>query len=125
MQEVRLRLALETANETTLCLEPWGDAYPIRPGAAVELVAVGPEGDSLELQVGDDHVTVWAWPGATVRAFQDGAELGPKDGRRPPVPTVPGQMTVRTFAESLFSGASTAQDARPTKRRAAKISTPP
>ena len=122
VQQVRLRLVLEGAPGTTLCLEPWGDAYHVGPGATVELVASGPGGDSLELQVGERQVSVWGWPGATVRAFVDGTELGVPDGGRPPVPAVPAETTVRAFVEKIFAGQPTAENPPETRRRAAKAS---
>jgi hypothetical protein len=73
----------------TLCLEPWGEIYTVGPGAAVEVVAHGPEGDRLEVEHGADQVTIYGWPGSTVSLFQDGVELGAGSGERGAVPGVP------------------------------------
>jgi hypothetical protein len=106
VQETRLRLTFDRASETTLCLEPWGDVHSIAPGDTVDVVASGPGGDSLELEIRDGQVTVWVWSGATVRAFVNGTELGPADAPRPPVPPVPVGTTARTLVNGLFGPAA-------------------
>jgi hypothetical protein len=70
-------------------LEPWGEEYTLAPGAVIEVAAVGPEGATLEVELADDHITVYGWPGSVVTLFQDGAELGAGGGKRTPVPPLP------------------------------------
>jgi hypothetical protein len=90
------------AVAVTFHLEPWGEEYPMPPGAAFQVVARGPEGDALELEVGDDGIIVYGWPGSVVWLSHDGQELGGRRGERPPVPATPPGMGVATFMRTLF-----------------------
>jgi hypothetical protein len=90
------------AVAVTFHLEPWGEEYPMPPGAAFQVVARGPEGDSLELEAGDDGIIVYGWPGSVVWLFHDGQELGGGRGERQPVPATPPGMGVATFMRTLF-----------------------
>jgi hypothetical protein len=90
------------AVAVTFYLEPWGEEYPMPPGAAFQVVARGPEGGSLELEAGDDVIIVYAWPGSVAWLFHDGQELGGGRGERQPVPATPPGMGVATFMRTLF-----------------------
>ncbi|HZS92977.1 MAG TPA: hypothetical protein VFE42_36495 [Chloroflexota bacterium] len=70
-------------------LEPWGEEYTLAPGAVIEVLAEGPPGASLEVELADDHITVYGWPGSVVTLYQDGAELGAGGGKRMRVPALP------------------------------------
>lgn len=70
-------------------LEPWGEEYALAPGAVIEIVAEGPVEGTLEVEMADDHITVYGWPGSTVTLFQDEIELGAGSGKRPRVPPIP------------------------------------
>lgn len=70
-------------------LEPWGEEYVLAPGAAIEIVAEGPAGDALEVELADDHITVYGWPGSVVTLFQQGTEVGAGSGERSRVPPIP------------------------------------
>jgi hypothetical protein len=50
------------------------------PGAAIDVVVEGPTGDALEVELADDHIAVYAWPGSTASLFQEGQELGAGHG---------------------------------------------
>jgi hypothetical protein len=71
------------------CLEPWGEEYMLAPGAVIEVVAEGPAGETLEVELAEDHITVYGWPGSLVTLFQDGTELGAGNGKRSRVPPFP------------------------------------
>lgn len=87
VESVRLRNA--RAVELPLYLEPWGEEYALAPNAALDIVAEGPAGDSLEVELGADHITVYGWSGSVVTLFQEGIEIGAGLGRRTPVPPLP------------------------------------
>jgi hypothetical protein len=70
-------------------LEPWGEEYALAPGAVIEVVAEGPAGATLEVELADDHITVYGWPGSLVTLFQDGTELGAGSGKRSRIPPLP------------------------------------
>ena len=78
------------------CLEPWGEQYEMLPAAIFDVVARGPEGDALEVTIGDDQITVWGWPGSVVTLFHNGTELGAGGWRRSPVPSMPPLGTTRS-----------------------------
>jgi hypothetical protein len=70
-------------------LEPWGEEFEMPPQAVFQLVAHGPDGDSLEVVVGEGHVTVWGWPGSVIALLHDGTELGAGRWPRAAVPPMP------------------------------------
>lgn len=83
-----LRLTNSHPDPVHFSLEPWGEEYPMAPGATIEVVARGPEGGTLEVEFADKRVTVWGWAGSTVTLAHDGRPLGP--AARMPVPTTSG-----------------------------------
>ena len=101
---VRARIVNSRDVSTTFRLEPWGEEFEMPPPAIFHLVARGPDGDSLEVLVSDDQVTVWGWPGSVVSLFHEGSELGAGRWSRSPVPPMPpiketrGQIDGRTKA---------------------------
>lgn len=99
---VSLTVRNTRAVTVTFHLEPWGEEFSMLPGAAFQVVARGPEDDSLEVEVGDDWIMVYGWPGSVVWLFHDGQELGGGRGERQPVPATPPGMGVATFMRTLF-----------------------
>lgn len=73
----------------TFVLEPWGEHYTMAPEATFDVVARGPEGDSLEIEFTDDHIVLYGWPGSIVNVFQEGTELGVGCSERLPSPSTP------------------------------------
>ena len=84
-----VRLRNPRVDELPLYLEPWGEEYTLAPNTALEIVAEGPAGDSLEVEFGPDHITGYGWSGSVVTLIQEGAEVGAGLGKRTPVPPVP------------------------------------
>jgi hypothetical protein len=70
----------------TFSLEPWGEQYKLAPEETFEIVARGPEGDSLEVEFADDQSILYGWPGSAVSLFYKGTELGVGDAERIPIP---------------------------------------
>ena len=60
-----MRIHNARATSLTFYLEPWGEAYLMPPDAIFEVAAKGPEGDGLEVEYADDHITVYGWSGST------------------------------------------------------------
>lgn len=89
MHRVLVRIRNGGAAERKLVLEPWAEEYVLAPSDEVDVVAEGPEGDSLEIEFADDSVTVYGWPRSVVSLFHDGVELKPTSGERGRVPPVP------------------------------------
>ena len=80
----------------TLVLEPWGDYYPLATGDLVDIVATGPTGGVLKVELEENALTVWAWSGSAIKASLNGLVLG-GTGPRPAVPAVPEGSSVRGF----------------------------
>ena len=70
------RLSLRNSHRGILRLfvEPWGEELLMPPNVTYQIVAEGPQGDSLELDIGERSVTVYGWPGAIASVF-DGGKL--------------------------------------------------
>ena len=84
-----LRVYNSRSTALTFSLEPWGEQYTIAPEATFEIVARGPEGDSLEVEFADDHIIVYGWPGSVVTLFHEGTELGADSSGHTPIPSTP------------------------------------
>ena len=84
-----LRVCNARSIALTFILEPWGEQYTLAPEATFEIVARGPEGDSLEVEFADEHVILYGWPGSVVTLFHEGTELGAGASERTPLPVTP------------------------------------
>ena len=80
-------------------LEPWGAVHTLSPGSVLRIVARSPTEGTLEVVREESHITVFAWPGSTVQAFE-GSKL--VADCRPPVPDLPKGMSVRRFVKLMF-----------------------
>lgn len=86
---VTIRLLNSRSIGIKFYLEPWGEEYEMPPDATFDVVAKGPQGGSLEVEFGDDHITVYGWAGSVVSLFHNGTELGKGLWERSPVPSYP------------------------------------
>jgi hypothetical protein len=64
-----LRIYNSRSMALTFSLEPWGEQSKLAPEETFEVVARGPEGDSLEVEFADDQIIVYGWPGSVVTLF--------------------------------------------------------
>ena len=99
----------------TLYLEPWGEQYTMAPEATFTAVARGPEGDTFEVEVSDNHIILYGWPGAVVTLFHEGKEIGTGSPRGPLSrlrPAVPDNGCVPPSTPGVFARA--VQRAMPT-----------
>jgi hypothetical protein len=71
---IRLRNSLE--RPIALVLEPWGEIVRLEAGATYEAAAEGPPGDTIELDVEDGILTLWAPNDSSldIRNAADGSE---------------------------------------------------
>ena len=81
-----LRVCNSRSMASTFSLEPWGEQYRLAPEETFEIVARGPEGDSLEVEFADDQIILCGWPGSVVTLFHKGMELGAGDSKQTPIP---------------------------------------
>ena len=98
----RLDLANSSQRALTVRLEPWGEEFAIPQGGRFAVEAVGPEGGFLELQWGDDEVTIYGWSGSTVSVWSEEKEVTRSAGilPAPPLPGAP-EAEVRAYTELL------------------------
>lgn len=68
---ILLRVKNTRKAEVILYLEPWGEHYAMPPGATFQVMAKGPKGDSLEVEYGEDHITLYGWTGSIVSVSQN------------------------------------------------------
>jgi hypothetical protein len=50
-------------------LEPWADEVSMPPNGIFEIIATGPQGDCLEVMLGNDRITVYGWSGSVASVF--------------------------------------------------------
>ncbi|MCI0885848.1 MAG: hypothetical protein J4N92_06625 [Chloroflexi bacterium] len=56
-------------------MEPWGDVIAMPPGKTYEVIAQGPKSGELEKRVTASQVTVYAWPGSSLKVMSDGVDI--------------------------------------------------
>ncbi len=76
-----LRVYNSHSTALTFSLEPWGEQYRLAPEETFEIVARGPEGDSLEVEFADDQIILYGWPGSVVTPLHKGTGLGTGDSK--------------------------------------------
>ncbi len=69
-------------------IEPWLEETDIDPGSRFFVLARGPEG-AMEVQLGEDEVTLWAWVGSVVTVVAQGGVVDNYFWEQLPVPEVP------------------------------------
>ena len=69
-------------------LEPWGEIYEMPAHASFDVVAEGPEDDTLEVQSTEEQITVYGWSGSIVWLYHNGEELGGSEEPRTEVPSL-------------------------------------
>jgi hypothetical protein len=84
-----LRVYNSRSIALTFSLEPWGEQYKLAPEEIFEIVARGPEGDSLEVEFADDKIILYGWLGSVVTLLHKGTELGAGDAEHTPIPATP------------------------------------
>lgn len=92
----RLCLTNSQVGAISFFLEPWGEEYTMPTDATFEIVATGPRGGTLDVEIADDRITVWGWAGSTVALSSGGTPLGGEE--RTPVPLL------AEHAEQIASG---------------------
>lgn len=65
-----LALRNRQKSPVVLRLEPWGEEYPLEPGAVINLSFSGPEAGPLEIEFGVGEITVYGWEGSMVAVDQ-------------------------------------------------------
>ncbi len=94
-----VRLHNSKAESVTLFIEPWGDQIEMAPEAIFEIVASGPVGGKVELEICNEGFVIYGWSGSTIAITQDGRILR---NAGPPAPEPPGGSTVKEFVDRMF-----------------------
>jgi hypothetical protein len=55
-----------------LSIEPWAEEVTMSPNGMFEVIAKGPQGDFLEVILGEHRITVCGWSGSVATVFRDG-----------------------------------------------------
>jgi len=63
---ITVRILNSLSRDLMMHLEPWGEQHLMPSGATFRVEAQGPDGDTLELEYGEDRITVYGWSGSTV-----------------------------------------------------------
>jgi hypothetical protein len=107
LSTVKVPLRNRRKAPVRLRLEPWGEEYTMAPGATVQVVARGPEGDSIEIAWGKGDVTVYGWPGSVVSVLRKGVDLGAAPGEqrreRRTAPYLPEGMRMNEWIAAMAS----------------------
>ena len=74
-EQQHISIRLRTTRRMPLYLEPWGEEFHCAPGDTLQIVGRGPQSDVLEIEVGDDAITVYGWSGSVVSILRNGVEL--------------------------------------------------
>ena len=80
-------------------VEPWGEEYDMPAGATFQVMGRGPDGDGIEVAWASDTVTVYAWPGASLRVVHRGVDVGPAE--RMTAPRIPQGMKLREWVAAV------------------------
>jgi hypothetical protein len=80
-------------------VEPWGEEYQMPSGATFHVSGRGPDGEGIFVEWGDESVTVYAWPGASLHVSHRGVDVGPSE--RLTAPRIPSGMTLREWVAAV------------------------
>jgi len=65
-----IRVRNPSARNIDLLLEPWGEHHVLSGQQTVRIMAAGPlsanPNDVLEIEIGNDAITIYGWSGSTV-----------------------------------------------------------
>jgi hypothetical protein len=70
-QVTQLRIQNVHSYPLAIRVEPWGEELSLLPNETYAIVARGPEGDFLEVELGESRVIVYGWPGSVVSIFHE------------------------------------------------------
>ncbi len=59
-------------------MEPWGDIFEMPPGKTYQVIAEGPKFGKLEKRISARRVTVYGWPGSSLKVMSDGVDITDK-----------------------------------------------
>ncbi len=66
VNKIALRITNSTNNAMTMHLEPWGEERNMKSGTTLKIEAQGPGDGTLEVEYGENTITVYGWSGSTV-----------------------------------------------------------
>lgn len=63
---IRIRILNSLSRDLMMHLEPWGEQHLMHSGATFGVKVQGPDGDTLEIEYGENRITIYGWSGSTV-----------------------------------------------------------
>lgn len=63
--ELKVKVANRFNRDITLCLEPWADEYLLSKDEHLTVLVQGPKNGSLEIEYGENRITIYTWSGST------------------------------------------------------------
>lgn len=87
--------------------EPWAEWLTFPSGTVVELHAISPREGHLEIDPQERGITVYGWPGATLRVSVSGQLVRDFDI---PFPDIPAGMDMKQFVSFLFGPPPTTEE---------------
>ena len=81
-----------------VCFEPWADVVELAPGHTLRIVAESPHAGRLEVDKHDHSICVYAWPGATVKVYDESDLVIAFDVA---VPELPQGMSIKGFVDFM------------------------
>jgi hypothetical protein len=97
--EVTETIANPESEPLDVWFEPWCARHSLAAGRSFRVVAVSARPGSLEFVRDNDGLTVYAWPGATMRIYCDDQLV---DDFSIPFPDIPDGMNMRSFLDLMF-----------------------
>lgn len=98
----------ESSDDRIVLIEPWGQPLTLKPGQSLRVTASSLLDGTLEHDVTPEADVIYAWPGATYRAYLDDALIDESDSIVPDV--LPPGMSVRDFLGMMLGSDDRAAD---------------
>jgi hypothetical protein len=100
--ESKIIISNSSTRPKKIYLEPWAEEFEMSSGKTFELFAKAEEEGNFEVEFNDDNITVYLWPGSTVKVYCEGEELGAGNFERQSVPDIPKGQNISSFLGILF-----------------------
>lgn len=108
MTSDELTITNRTEGVRVVVVEPWGQPFTLEPGQSLRIVASSLIKGELEHDPAPEADLIYAWPGATYRAYLDDELVEECDNVVPDV--LPPGMTVRQFLGMMLGADDRAGD---------------
>lgn len=94
------KITNSASHEVDFVLEPWGEIYRMPSKATYEVASTPANATGLEVEIGPDHITVYAAPEASISVTHEGRELDESPEPRTKIPTLRPKRRARATAKA-------------------------